>query len=106
VIEPAAIPAAPPAPAAAVPHVVAWNLTRRCNLRCAHCYLDAGPDASTEGQLTTEECLRIADEVLGVPTAAHESVAAALAAAMSSGEPVLVTGSVYVAGEARDALGL
>ena len=24
------------------PYLVALNLTRRCNLRCAHCYLDAG----------------------------------------------------------------
>ena len=29
-----------------VPHVVAWNLTRRCNLECAHCYISAGPDGT------------------------------------------------------------
>ncbi len=23
------------------PYIVSWNLTRRCNLACAHCYLDA-----------------------------------------------------------------
>ncbi len=23
------------------PHLISWNLTRRCNLACAHCYLDA-----------------------------------------------------------------
>ena len=22
-----------------LPHVVAWNMTRRCNLACAHCYI-------------------------------------------------------------------
>ncbi len=27
------------------PYLVALNLTRRCNLRCAHCYLDAGTRA-------------------------------------------------------------
>ena len=25
-----------------LPHVVAWNLTKRCNLRCSHCYISAG----------------------------------------------------------------
>ena len=23
----------------AIPHVVAWNITRRCNLECSHCYI-------------------------------------------------------------------
>jgi radical SAM protein with 4Fe4S-binding SPASM domain len=49
-----------------VPHVVAWNLTRRCNLECAHCYISAGPSESAEGELSTAECLRIADEILDV----------------------------------------
>jgi AdoMet-dependent heme synthase len=47
-----------------VPHVVAWNLTRRCNLECAHCYISAGPSESADGELSTAECLRIADEIL------------------------------------------
>lgn len=38
------------------PHLVALNLTRRCNLRCAHCYLDAGTRRNgTAGELTTGE---------------------------------------------------
>jgi folylpolyglutamate synthase/dihydropteroate synthase len=36
----------------------------------------------------------------------HATVAAAVAAAQASGEPVLVTGSIYVVGEARAALDL
>jgi AdoMet-dependent heme synthase len=44
--------------------VVAWNLTRRCNLECAHCYISAGPTESAAGELTTDECLRIASEIL------------------------------------------
>src|SRR3972149_3296658 len=24
------------------PFLIAWNLTRQCNLRCGHCYMDAG----------------------------------------------------------------
>ena len=47
-----------------VPHVVAWNLTSRCNLQCAHCYISAGPSEEASGELSTEECLRIADEIL------------------------------------------
>ena len=49
-----------------VPHVVAWNLTRRCNLACAHCYISAGPTESATGELPTAECLRIVDELLAV----------------------------------------
>jgi MoaA/NifB/PqqE/SkfB family radical SAM enzyme len=49
-----------------IPHVVAWNLTRRCNLECAHCYIAAGPSESTDEDLSTAECLRIADEILAV----------------------------------------
>ena len=46
----------------AVPHVVAWNLTQRCNLACAHCYIAAGPWHSSGGELTTDEIRRIAEE--------------------------------------------
>ncbi len=38
--------------------VVFWNMTRKCNLSCTHCYIDAGPDAidrSPQGELSTEE---------------------------------------------------
>jgi radical SAM protein with 4Fe4S-binding SPASM domain len=49
---------------AAVPHVVAWNLTQRCNLACAHCYIAAGPWHGAGGELSTDECRRIADEIL------------------------------------------
>lgn len=47
-----------------VPHVVAWNITRRCNLACAHCYISAGSWHSAAGELPTERCLRIVDEIL------------------------------------------
>jgi radical SAM protein with 4Fe4S-binding SPASM domain len=49
-----------------VPHVVAWNLTRRCNLECAHCYIAAGPRETAAGELDTAACLRIVDEILAV----------------------------------------
>ena len=49
-----------------LPHVVAWNLTRRCNLSCAHCYISAGSWHEAASELSTETCLRILDELLEV----------------------------------------
>ena len=68
---PGADPGRGPAPEAAarpeaVPHVVAWNLTQRCNLACAHCYIAAGPWHGSGGELSTDECRRIADEILAL----------------------------------------
>ena len=37
------------------PALVSWNLTRACNLRWPHCYMEGGTKA--ENDLTTEECL-------------------------------------------------
>ena len=56
----------PEATAAPFPHIVAWNLTRRCNLACAHCYISAGDWHSGEGELDTESCLGILDQILEV----------------------------------------
>ncbi len=70
-----------PASGAAVPHVVAWNLTRRCNLACAHCYISAGSWHAKAGELSTDACLRIVDQVLGV----NRSVLLIL----SGGEPLV-----------------
>src|SRR5216110_3218248 len=49
-----------------VPHVVAWNLTKRCNLECAHCYIAAGPHESAAAELDTAACLDIVDQLLAV----------------------------------------
>lgn len=49
---------------APLPHVVAWNLTKRCNLACAHCYIAAGSWHASAGELDTAECRRITDEIL------------------------------------------
>ncbi len=49
------------------PFLIAWNLTKRCNLRCAHCYLSAGErDAGSVDELTTEECYRVLDQMAEV----------------------------------------
>lgn len=49
-----------------VPHVVAWNLTKRCNLECAHCYISAGSWHLASEELSTDECFRVLDEILEV----------------------------------------
>jgi radical SAM protein with 4Fe4S-binding SPASM domain len=49
-----------------LPHVVAWNLTKRCNLRCSHCYISAGPFETAESELSTAECRRVIDELVAV----------------------------------------
>ncbi|MEM7248670.1 MAG: radical SAM protein [Acidobacteriota bacterium] len=51
-------------PAKAVPHVIAWNLTQRCNLACSHCYISAGSWHSAKGELSTAEVKRIGAEIL------------------------------------------
>ena len=61
--------------------MVAWNLTRRCNLECAHCYISASPRESGADDLRTAECLRIAEEILAVN--------AAPMFILSGGEPLL-----------------
>ena len=49
-----------------LPHVVAWNLTRRCNLACTHCYISAGPWETAGKELGAVECRRVVDELLAV----------------------------------------
>lgn len=55
---------------------------------------------------SADEVAAIADGAMGVETHSYGSVAEALAGAMGTGDAVLVAGSIYVVGEARDALGL
>jgi putative heme d1 biosynthesis radical SAM protein NirJ2 len=41
--------------------ILSWNVTRACNLRCRHCYRDAGPRDPDE--LTTGEAIGLIDEI-------------------------------------------
>ena len=59
--------------------VVAWNMTRTCNLHCRHCYMDADAKRHT-GELTTAEAKHFIDDL----AAFH--VPALL---MSGGEPLV-----------------
>jgi Fe-coproporphyrin III synthase len=59
--------------------IVVWNITRRCNLKCVHCYSDS--DAREyPGELTWDQCRAVADDLAeyGVP-----------AVLMSGGEPMI-----------------
>src|SRR6476660_4310162 len=59
--------------------VVIWNLIRRCNLTCMHCY-SISADIDFPGELATGEVLSVMDDLkaFGVP-----------ALILSGGEPLL-----------------
>ncbi|HOW56630.1 MAG TPA: 12,18-didecarboxysiroheme deacetylase [Smithellaceae bacterium] len=42
--------------------VVVWNITRRCNLRCLHCYSNS-QDIPFAGELTTEEGKKVIEDL-------------------------------------------
>ena len=48
--------------------VVFWNVTYRCNLRCEHCYIRAGPDVRRP-ELSLEQALGVARQIIeqGIP---------------------------------------
>ena len=48
------------------PSLVSWNLTRKCNLKCPHCYMEGG--VAEENELTTDECLALIDEMEALGT--------------------------------------
>ena len=59
--------------------IVVWNITRRCNLKCIHCYSDS--DAREyPGELTWDQCCSVVDDLagFGVP-----------AVLLSGGEPLI-----------------
>ena len=45
--------------------LVAWEITRSCNLFCAHCRASAAHEKYS-GELSTKECFRVIDEILEV----------------------------------------
>ena len=48
--------------------VVVWNMTRRCNLKCVHCYASS-EDISYDNELNHEQCIAMIDDLakFGVP---------------------------------------
>ncbi len=70
------------AQAAEAPFLVALNLTRRCNLACAHCYIDAGTRrAGADAELTTAEVKSVLD---GIASLGGETMVV-----LTGGEPFL-----------------
>ena len=47
--------------------MIAWELTRNCNLNCVHCRARAS-SGPFEGELSTEECKRIIDSISSFST--------------------------------------
>lgn len=67
-----------PGPASAGP-VVIWNLTRRCNLACLHCY-SSSKDVRYAGEIDTRTALTTVEDLVGMPVQAI---------ILSGGEPLL-----------------
>ena len=48
-------------------YVISWNLTKRCNLRCTHCYLDASfLTGDVVDELSYAECRKLIDQMAEV----------------------------------------
>lgn len=54
----------------ASPLMIVWNYTQDCNLRCKHCYQNAGPAGQKKDELTTEERFKVVDQIaeMDIPT--------------------------------------
>lgn len=74
------------------PFLVVWNLTNACNLRCLHCYQNAGKPLPDE--LTLEEKFDVVDQL---------SRADVALLAFSGGEPTMARDFLPVARYANDA---
>ncbi len=62
--------------------IVVWNVTRKCNLSCVHCCINAvDPDAEEDmGELTTREAMDMIEDLVSIK---------APMLAFSGGEPLL-----------------
>jgi len=48
------------------PRVLAWEVTRRCPMKCRHCRA-AAADFKYDGELTTDECLKVIGSLAPLP---------------------------------------
>ena len=48
-----------------IPLIISWNLTRKCNLKCPHCYINA-TTKELEGELDTAESKQLLDQIAKV----------------------------------------
>jgi Fe-coproporphyrin III synthase len=71
--------------------VVIWNLTRRCNLQCRHCYTSSA-DKPFPGELSTEQAMDVLDDLAGLKLPAL---------ILSGGEPLIRKDFFEIAERAR-----
>lgn len=64
----------------APPYLISWNLTKRCNLLCGHCYLDSSELGGSD-TLTREKAFSIVDQAA--------SLAPGAMLVLTGGEPLL-----------------
>jgi radical SAM protein with 4Fe4S-binding SPASM domain len=48
-----------------IPRIISWNTTFKCDLRCAHCYMDA-QERESRKELSTEEGMMLIDQIAEV----------------------------------------
>jgi len=48
-----------------VPLVMSWNVTRECNMKCSHCYINA-TEKKLDNELTTQEAKNLMDQICQV----------------------------------------
>ncbi len=74
------------------PRIISWNVTFRCPLRCAHCYLDAG-EREDPAELDTAEGMALIDRIseIGRPILV-----------LSGGEPLMRPDIFDLAGHATE----
>jgi len=48
-----------------VPLIMSWNVTRECNMKCSHCYINATDKKPTD-ELTTQEGKKLIDQIYQV----------------------------------------
>lgn len=84
--------AEPASPRTPPPRIIAWEITRSCNLNCAHCRAAAerGP---YPGELDTEQCFALVEEIAAL---------GGFLLIITGGEPLLRADALEIAARATD----
>jgi heme b synthase len=72
-----------------IPKWIAWEITRRCNLRCIHCRSSSGIEVKEHPDFSTQEAFRIIDDIISY---------AKPVIVLSGGEPLLRKDVFEIAG--------
>ncbi len=92
------------------PFLIAWNLTKECNLRCGHCYMDAVELTSPPSLSLSSDPLHCSSATMGIPSVGVEegfrliddiaSVNPETILVLTGGEPLLYPHTLDFAGYA------